>query len=89
MSTKDSQRPFRVYSNPLVDEIGVWIYNNWGQLVYQCNKQNLTAGNELCEWYGDFNGQTIETGTYAVKIIYKNNVENITKSIWSSVTVVD
>ncbi|MCH6235572.1 gliding motility-associated C-terminal domain-containing protein [Cognataquiflexum rubidum] len=89
MSTKDSQRPFRVYSNPLVNEVGVWIYNNWGQLVYQCSKQNLTAGNELCEWYGDFNGQTIETGTYAVKIIYKNNVENITKSIWSSVTVVD
>lgn len=89
MSTKDSQRPFRVYSNPLVDEVGVWIYNNWGQLVYQCSQQNLTSGNKVCEWYGDFNGQTIETGTYAVKIIYKNNIENISKSIWSSVTVVD
>ena len=89
MSTKDSQRPFRVYSNPLVDEVGVWIYNNWGQLVYQCANQNLTSGNKPCEWFGDFNGKTIETGTYAVKIIYKNNIENISKSILSSVTVVD
>jgi hypothetical protein len=89
MSTKDIQRPFKVYSNPLVDEVGVWIYNKWGQLVYQSTPQNQTSGNVACEWYGDFNGQPIEIGTYAVKIIYKNSIENITKTIWSSVTVVD
>ncbi|MCL6260833.1 hypothetical protein M3O96_17150, partial [Aquiflexum sp. TKW24L] len=89
MRANDGQRPFKVFSNPLVDEVSVWIYNNWGQLVYQCNKHNLSKSNESCEWYGDFNGQTIQPGTYAVKIIYKSNYENITKSIWSSVTAVD
>ena len=89
MSTKDSSRPFKVYSNSLVDEIDVSIYNNWGQLVFQCSKQNISSGNDSCEWFGEFNGQTIQRGNYAVKIIYKNNFENISRTIQSSITVVD
>ncbi|MCS4436550.1 gliding motility-associated C-terminal domain-containing protein [Aquiflexum gelatinilyticum] len=89
MSTKDVSRPFKVYSNSLVDQIEVYIFNNWGQMVFHCTKQNFDAGMDSCEWNGEFNGQSIQPGNYSVKIIYKNNFENISKSIISSVTVVD
>ena len=89
MSTKDVSRPFKVYSNSLVDQIEVYIFNNWGQMVFHCTKQNFDTGMDSCEWNGEFNGQSIQPGNYSVKIIYKNNFENISKSIISSVTVVD
>lgn len=44
MKVNDPERPFLVYTNYLVDQLDIWIYNKWGQLVYHCSKTNLSQG---------------------------------------------
>jgi hypothetical protein len=87
MRLGDSQRTFKVYQNPLVDTLEVWIYNSWGQLVFFGT--NVDAKQNVIEWSGIFNGAYVQPGSYAVKIRYKNNVEDDEKSIWSSLTVLE
>ena len=38
------EKPFMVYTNSLVDRLDIWIYSNWGQLIYSCSKENLLEG---------------------------------------------
>jgi hypothetical protein len=87
MKLGDPQRTFRIYQNPLVDTLDVWIYNNWGQLVFFGS--NADARQNFIEWDGLLNGSNVQPGTYAVKIRYKNNFENDEKSIWSSLTILE
>lgn len=87
MRLGDSQRTFKVYQNPLVDNLKVWIYNGWGQLVFFGSID--TADARSIEWDGLLNGVQVTPGSYAVKISYKNNFEDQQRSIWSSLTVLE
>lgn len=87
MKLGDSQRTFKVYQNPLVDSLDVWIYNNWGQLVFFGSLTNGDA--RSIEWDGLLNGAQVAPGSYAVRISYKNNFENQQRSIWSSLTILE
>jgi hypothetical protein len=87
MKLGDPQRTFRIYQNPLVGTLDVWIYNNWGQLVFFGS--NADARQNFIEWDGLLNGSNVQPGTYAVKIRYKNNFENDEKFIWSSLTILE
>lgn len=89
MKVNDPERPFLVYTNYLVDQLDIWIYNKWGQLVYHCSKSNLNQGEPYCIWYGDLNGGTIQPGTYSVKMTYRNNSEKITNSTFSNLMVLE
>jgi hypothetical protein len=89
MKVNDDEKPFMVFANSLVDRLDIWIYNNWGQLIYSCSKENLSEGEGYCIWYGDFNGGYVSPGSYSVKISVKNNSENVPKSFYSSLFVID
>jgi hypothetical protein len=89
MKVNDIEKPFMVYTNSLVDRLDIWIYNNWGQLIYSCSKENLSEGEGYCVWYGDFNGSYVSPGSYSVKISVKNNYENVPKSFYSSLFVIE
>ena len=89
MKVNDVEKPFMVFANSLVDRLDIWIYNNWGQLIYSCSQENLIEGEGYCVWYGDFNGGYIPPGSYSVKISVKNNSENSPKSFYSSLFVID
>ncbi|WP_373493841.1 hypothetical protein [Aquiflexum sp.] len=89
MKVNNVEKPFLVYTNSLVDRLDIWIYNNWGQLIFSCSKENLTEGESYCIWYGDFNGSYIQPGTYSVKMSIKNNSENVPKNIYRSLMVID
>lgn len=84
-----SEKNFRIYPNYLVDELSVWIYNKWGQLLFYCTDSELFDKKETCVWDGTFEGQNIPVGTYAVKIQYKNRNEEGYKSVFSSITVLE
>jgi flagellar hook assembly protein FlgD len=87
MKLGDSQRTFKIYSNPLVDNLEVWIYNGWGQLVFFGS--NAEAKENYIEWNGLLNDTFVQPGAYSVRIRYKNNFENAEKSIWASLTVLE
>jgi hypothetical protein len=89
MKVNDPERPFLVYTNYLVDQLDIWIYNKWGQLVYHCSKTNLSEGEPYCIWYGDLNGETIQPGSYSVKMTYRNNSEKISNSTFSNLMVLE
>lgn len=89
MKVNDVEKPFMVYTNSLVNRLDIWIYNNWGQLIYSCSKDNLSEGESYCIWYGDFNGGYILPGTYSVKISVKNNSDNTPKNIYRSLMVIE
>lgn len=83
------EKNFRIYPNYLVDELSVWVYNKWGQLLFYCTDSELFDKKETCMWDGTFEGQNIPVGTYAVKIQYKNRNEEGYKSVFSSITVLE
>ncbi len=85
----DSDRNFLIYSNYLVDVIEIWVFNKWGQTVFQCSTTNLEAGESACLWDGYFNGEKIPNGSYGIRIYYKNIEANIEKNIRGAITVID
>jgi hypothetical protein len=88
----DPQNPeknFVIYTNYLVDEVNVWIYNKWGELLFYCHNENLVENQQSCIWDGIFNGEQIQIGSYAVKIQYKNKNEEKMKSIFGNISVLN
>lgn len=85
----DTERNFLVYSNYLVDVIDIWVFNKWGQTIFQCSTTNLGAGESACAWDGYVNGEKIPNGSYGIRIYYKNIEANIEKNIRSAITVID
>lgn len=58
-----------------------YIYNRWGQTIFQTNDPFLG-------WDGYYGGSPVPSGTYAYKIIYKNEL-NEDQLIVGSVTVIN
>jgi hypothetical protein len=88
----DPQNPdknFIIYTNYLVDEVDVWIYNKWGDLLFYCHNENLTENQASCIWDGVFNGEKIQIGAYAVKIQYRNKNEEGFKSLFGNISVLN
>ena len=49
----------------LVKKYNLEIYNRWGQLIFATN-------NQYDAWYGTFNGDVVQLGTYSWKIQYSD-----------------
>ncbi len=64
-STVDSNKEFSIFSFFITDEFQVFIYNRWGELVYQSNDR-------FFKWNGTYNnaGQPLPGGSYAYVIKY-------------------
>lgn len=85
----DPERNFIVFSNYLVDELDIWIFNKWGQEVFNCSERNILENTEMCIWDGFYNGEKIPIGAYAVRIRYKNIQEGIEETKLTSLTVIE
>lgn len=85
----DPERNFVIFTNYLVDEVSVWIYNKWGQLLFHCLDANVVENRASCEWDGKFGGENIPPGSYVVKIEYKNKVDKTSKSEMKTLLVLD
>lgn len=85
----DPERGFLVYTNYLVDEMEVWVFNKWGTLVFHCVNKSLISVESTCFWDGMIDGEKILNGAYAIKIAYKNIEKNINKTLMETILVID
>ena len=67
-SSQSTNKDFFVYSFFITDQFEVYIYNRWGELVFQSNDRNF-------KWNGTYNnnGQPLPGGTYAYTIKYTSS----------------
>lgn len=63
-SNNEENRAFRVASNNYVADFSVFIYNRWGELIYQSTNLDFA-------WDGTYKGREAPAGTYAYVIRFR------------------
>ncbi|MBP7400633.1 MAG: gliding motility-associated C-terminal domain-containing protein, partial [Chitinophagales bacterium] len=53
-----------------IQELDIYIYNRWGELVYASDDLSLLNNSDM-GWDGTFNGEPQEMGSYAYVLIVK------------------
>jgi large repetitive protein len=84
----DPNRNFILYANEFIDEVDVFIYNRWGELIFFCEHENLEPRQPFCPWDGVVNGKTVPNGTYAVVVKFTSREQNITQSETKAITII-
>ena len=82
-------RNFLVYTNDFVDELEVFIYNRWGELIFYCEQKNIAGDTFVCSWDGTVNGSYVPIGVYPVVVRFKSNNQNVTNKITKSILVIE
>ena len=59
---------FFVFPNPYVTDFSIFIYNRWGELVYQSDNVDF-------RWNGNYNGTPLPVSTYAYVMRYRSNLD--------------
>ena len=69
-SSVSTNKDFFVYSYFITDNFQIFIYNRWGELVFQSNDRNF-------KWNGTYNngGQALPGGTYAYIVKYVSSFQ--------------
>lgn len=89
MTPGDSDKPFLIYTNYLVDELELWIFNQWGELIFHCQNNSLISEESTCPWDGYLNGDKIPNGAYTLRVNYRNIEKNIRQEYLGSIMVID
>lgn len=84
----DPNRGFILYANDFIDDVEVFIFNRWGELISYCVHENLEPGQPFCPWDGIVNGKFVPNGTYAVVVKFTSRAQNITKTETKAITVI-
>jgi hypothetical protein len=82
-------KQFLIYTNYLIDELEVFVFSKWGEVIFQCANSELISEASTCPWDGTFAGKGIPPGSYAIRINYKNLERNISKYYLGSVLVIE
>jgi len=80
---------FLVYTNYLIDELEVSIYNQWGELIFYCNQTELLSEEATCFWDGTYQGKKIPNGSYAIRLNFKNFEQNIDEYQLGTILVIE
>lgn len=83
----DLNRDFRVYANPAISEVEVFVFNKLGELIFHCQSENNLDTSAICIWDGFVNGTKLMVGTYPVTIKYKVPSINLTDQYNSFIVV--
>ncbi|MCU0401134.1 MAG: gliding motility-associated C-terminal domain-containing protein, partial [Algoriphagus sp.] len=86
---ENPDKQFLIYTNYLVDELELYIYNKWGNLIFHCKKTELIDQESTCVWDGTYRGEKVPAGTYVYRVNYKNIEKNIQKTESNSFLVID
>ena len=89
MQPENPEKPFLIYTNYLVDELELWIFNKWGNLIFYCENSSLIDQESTCLWDGTYQGQKVPPGAYSYRINYKNLEKNIQKVQLGAVLILD
>ncbi|WP_146064427.1 gliding motility-associated C-terminal domain-containing protein [Algoriphagus boritolerans] len=82
-------KPFLIYTNYLIDELEIWIFSKWGEVIFHCKQTSLISEESTCLWDGYFNGQKIPPGSYAYRMNFRNNEKNLTKEQLGSILFIN
>jgi len=80
---------FLVYTNYLIDELELLIFNKWGELIFSCSKENLLSEKSTCDWDGTYKGKSIPNGTYSLRMNYKNKEKKISEYQFGTILIVE
>lgn len=83
------EKPFLIYTNYLVDELELWIFNQWGELIFHCKNTDLINEESTCVWDGTFNGEKVPNGAYSLRVNYRNIEKNINEEYLGSIMVIE
>ncbi len=83
------EKEFLIYTNYLIDELEVFIFSKWGEVIFQCASSDLISEESTCPWDGTFNGKGIPPGSYAIRVNFKNIEKNISKYSLGSILVIE
>lgn len=82
-------KQFLIYTNYLIDELEVFVFSKWGEVIFQCASSDLISEASTCPWDGTFAGKGIPPGSYAIRINFKNLEKNISKYYLGSVLIIE
>ena len=88
MVLNDPSRNFILYANEYIDDVDVFIYNRWGELIFYCEHENLEPKQPFCPWDGLVNGKLVPTGTYVAVVRFTSREQNLTQSETKSITII-
>ncbi|MCH7408207.1 gliding motility-associated C-terminal domain-containing protein [Belliella sp. DSM 111904] len=91
MIPSDPNKQFVVYTSEFVDELAVFIYNRWGELIFYCEQTSLPGDSTTgyCPWDGKVNGVSVPIGTYPVVVRFRSNNQNVTKTLKDAIIVIE
>jgi len=84
----DPNRNFILFANEYIDDVEVFIFNRWGELIFYCEHENLKPSQSFCPWDGQVNGEFVPNGTYAVVVKFTSRQQNKTEKLTKSITVI-
>lgn len=84
----DPNRGFILYANEYIDEVEVFIFNRWGELIFFCEHDNLEPRQPFCPWDGIVNGNFVPNGTYAVVVKLTSQAQNKTETETKAITII-
>jgi len=85
----DPDRNFLIYTTGEIDTLSVLIYNRWGELIYFCEQENISANLTVCGWDGMVNGRKVPSGTYPIVVKFTNEKQNINKIKRDAIVVIE
>lgn len=77
-----------MYANEYIDEVDVFIYNRWGELIFFCEHENLAPLQPFCPWDGLVDGKLVPSGTYAVVVRLTSSVQNLTQTETKALVII-
>lgn len=89
MVVGDPSRDFRVYANELIDEVGVFIYQRTGELIFHSVNVAVNPNLPAITWDGFLNGKPVSVGTYSILIHYKSQSLAIESVLRKSLVVIE
>ena len=84
----DPNRNFILYANEYIDDVELFIYNRWGELIFYCEHEILEPKQPFCPWDGLVNGKLVPTGTYVAVVRFTSRAQNLTQTETKAITII-
>jgi hypothetical protein len=85
----DPLRNFILYPDEMIEDLEVFIYSRWGELLFSCINPGAVPTIAMCVWDGKFNGAFIPAGVLALKISYRKVGKAKREVTVSTLTVIE
>lgn len=85
----DPTKDFRIYLDPLIQQVEIFIYNRAGELVYHCESAVTDHSQAYCTWDGTVNGKLAPIGSYPMIIRLTSEQNQINEELKKSLLIVE